>query len=70
MTVSQILARSSNVGALTIARLLGPVRLAAWIKRFGFGKPPGPPGGEPTRFGTLALALWNRLLQMEDMVRR
>jgi exodeoxyribonuclease V gamma subunit len=31
---------------------------------------PGPPGGEPTRFGTLALALWNPLLQMEDMVRR
>jgi cell division protein FtsI/penicillin-binding protein 2 len=38
MTVSQILARSSNVGAITIARLLGPVRLAAWIQRFGFGR--------------------------------
>jgi cell division protein FtsI/penicillin-binding protein 2 len=38
MTVSQILARSSNVGAITIARLLGPTRLAAWIQRFGFGK--------------------------------
>jgi exodeoxyribonuclease V gamma subunit len=31
---------------------------------------PGPPGGEPTRFGTLALTLWRPLLQMEDMVRR
>ncbi len=31
---------------------------------------PGPPGGEPTRFGTLALALWRPLLQVEDMVRR
>jgi cell division protein FtsI (penicillin-binding protein 3)/stage V sporulation protein D (sporulation-specific penicillin-binding protein) len=38
MTVSQILARSSNVGAITIARLLGPARLGAWIQRFGFGK--------------------------------
>ena len=38
MTVSQILARSSNVGAITIARLLGPTRLAAWIQRYGFGK--------------------------------
>jgi cell division protein FtsI (penicillin-binding protein 3) len=38
MTVSQILARSSNVGAITIARLLGPARLGAWIERFGFGK--------------------------------
>ena len=38
MTVSQILARSSNVGAITIARMLGPVRLAAWIQRFGFGR--------------------------------
>ena len=38
MTVSQILARSSNVGAITIARVLGPARLAEWIARFGFGK--------------------------------
>ena len=30
----------------------------------------GPPGGEPTRFGTLALRLWGPLLQTEDVVRR
>jgi exodeoxyribonuclease V gamma subunit len=30
----------------------------------------GPPGGEPTRFGTLALGLWSPLLQVEDVVRR
>jgi exodeoxyribonuclease V gamma subunit len=29
----------------------------------------GPPGGEPTRFGTLALALWAPLLHAEDVVR-
>ena len=30
---------------------------------------PGPPGGEPTRFGTLALRLWSPLLTAEDVVR-
>lgn len=30
---------------------------------------PGPPGGEPTRFGTLALQVWSPLLDQEDVVR-
>jgi cell division protein FtsI/penicillin-binding protein 2 len=41
MSVAQILAQSSNVGAITLAEKLGPHRLAAWISRFGFGKPTG-----------------------------
>ena len=41
MTVAQILARSSNVGAITLAQLLGPQRLGRWIERFGFGEPTG-----------------------------
>jgi len=42
MTVAQILQRSSNVGAVTIARsLLGETRLKQWIARFGFGQPTG-----------------------------
>ena len=42
LTVAQILAESSNVGTVTIAKdLLGPDRLARWIARFGFGKPTG-----------------------------
>ena len=42
MTVAQILQRSSNVGAITIAtKLLGQTRLQEWISRFGFGKPTG-----------------------------
>jgi len=41
MTVAQILSRSSNVGAITLAQLLGPQRLARWIERFGFGKAVG-----------------------------
>jgi cell division protein FtsI/penicillin-binding protein 2 len=41
MTVAQILSRSSNVGAITLAELLGPQRLARWIERFGFGKTVG-----------------------------
>ena len=31
--------------------------------------PPGPAGGEPTRFGTLALALWSPLLLAQNEVR-
>jgi cell division protein FtsI (penicillin-binding protein 3) len=41
MTVQQILARSSNVGAITLAEKLGTDRLLAWIGRFGFGKKTG-----------------------------
>lgn len=41
MSVAQILARSSNVGADTIARELGPEALMKWIYRFGFGRPTG-----------------------------
>jgi cell division protein FtsI (penicillin-binding protein 3)/stage V sporulation protein D (sporulation-specific penicillin-binding protein) len=42
MTVARILAQSSNIGTVTIAKdLLGPDRLARWIDRFGFGKPTG-----------------------------
>jgi cell division protein FtsI/penicillin-binding protein 2 len=42
MTVAQILQRSSNVGAVTIAtRLLGETRLKKWIHQFGFGQPTG-----------------------------
>lgn len=41
MTVSQILARSSNVGAITIAEKLGAPALAQWIERFGYGKTTG-----------------------------
>jgi cell division protein FtsI (penicillin-binding protein 3) len=38
MTVAEILSRSSNVGTITLARLLGRSRLETWIERFGFGK--------------------------------
>ncbi len=41
MTVAEMLARSSNVGTVMLAQLLGSKRLAAWIKRFGFGRPTG-----------------------------
>jgi cell division protein FtsI (penicillin-binding protein 3) len=36
-SVAQILAHSSNVGAITLAQLLGKQRLSSWISRFGFG---------------------------------
>lgn len=41
MTVAQILSRSSNVGTVRLAQLLGEQRLAKWISRFGFGKKTG-----------------------------
>jgi cell division protein FtsI (penicillin-binding protein 3) len=41
MSVATILSKSSNVGAITLARLLGKNRLASWISRFGFGHPTG-----------------------------
>ncbi len=40
-TVAQILSHSSNVGAVTLARLLGGPRLEDWIARFGFGRRTG-----------------------------
>ena len=41
MTVAEILSRSSNVGTITLAELLGRERLESWIARFGFGKKTG-----------------------------
>jgi cell division protein FtsI/penicillin-binding protein 2 len=41
MSVSQILSRSSNVGAITLAKRLTQHRLVQWISRFGFGRPTG-----------------------------
>jgi cell division protein FtsI/penicillin-binding protein 2 len=40
-SVAQILAHSSNIGAITLAELLGRDRLASWISRFGFGHSTG-----------------------------
>jgi cell division protein FtsI (penicillin-binding protein 3)/stage V sporulation protein D (sporulation-specific penicillin-binding protein) len=36
-SVAQVLAYSSNVGAVTIAKELGSTRLQAWVQKFGFG---------------------------------
>ncbi len=41
MSVAQILSRSSNVGAITLAEKLQKHRLVQWIDRFGFGKRTG-----------------------------
>ena len=40
-TVSQILAQSSNVGAVTIGLEVGAERFDDWIRSFGFGEPTG-----------------------------
>jgi cell division protein FtsI (penicillin-binding protein 3) len=36
-SVAQILAHSSNIGAIELAEMLGRTRLSSWINRFGFG---------------------------------
>jgi len=41
MDVGQILAQSSNVGAVTIGQQLGGKRFSKWIARFGFGHTTG-----------------------------
>jgi len=41
LTTSQILARSSNVGAIKIGELEGAESFNAWVHRFGFGSPTG-----------------------------
>jgi cell division protein FtsI/penicillin-binding protein 2 len=41
LTVSQILARSSNVGAVEIGLRVGATQFSKWIEKFGFGKPTG-----------------------------
>lgn len=48
-SVRQILAHSSNIGAITLAQLLGRTRMSSWISRFGFGRTTGVdfPGESP-----------------------
>jgi cell division protein FtsI (penicillin-binding protein 3) len=41
LTTSQILARSSNVGAIKIGALEGATSFNSWVRRFGFGEPSG-----------------------------
>jgi cell division protein FtsI (penicillin-binding protein 3) len=48
-SVAQILAHSSNIGAITLAEMLGRTKLSQWISRFGFGRTTGVdfPGESP-----------------------
>jgi cell division protein FtsI (penicillin-binding protein 3) len=41
LTVSDIVARSSNVGSVMIGLKLGAERFDRWVRRFGFGQPTG-----------------------------
>jgi cell division protein FtsI (penicillin-binding protein 3) len=48
-SVAQILAHSSNIGAITLAEMLGKTRMSSWITKFGFGESTGVdfPGESP-----------------------
>jgi cell division protein FtsI (penicillin-binding protein 3) len=56
LTVAQILARSSNVGAVEIGLRVGATQFSKWIDKFGFGKQTGIqfPGEEKGIVPTLA----------------
>jgi cell division protein FtsI (penicillin-binding protein 3) len=41
LTVEQILARSSNIGAVEIGQKIGAPKYSKWIEKFGFGKKTG-----------------------------
>jgi cell division protein FtsI/penicillin-binding protein 2 len=41
LTVSDIVAQSSNVGSVMIGLKLGSTRFDRWVRRFGFGRPTG-----------------------------
>jgi cell division protein FtsI/penicillin-binding protein 2 len=41
LSVAEILAKSSNIGAVEIGLQLGADRFSKWIDRFGFGRPTG-----------------------------
>ena len=61
MTVGDIIAESSNVGATMIAARVGSVRLASYLSRFGYGRSTGTgfPGEAP---GVVpALSQWTQL---------
>jgi cell division protein FtsI/penicillin-binding protein 2 len=59
LSVAQILSRSSNVGAITIAEKLGSTALMDWITKFGFGAQTGIdfPGESPGQ--VLPLDKWS-----------
>jgi cell division protein FtsI (penicillin-binding protein 3) len=49
LSLTQVIVKSSNVGAIKIGLKLGPERLGMYVNRFGFGRPTSPdfPGESP-----------------------
>lgn len=68
MTATHILSHSSNIGTITIAKLLGKDRVAQWLSAYGFGQPtglnfpsessgffPSPSNWSPTAIGSMPI---------------
>jgi cell division protein FtsI (penicillin-binding protein 3) len=49
LSLTQVIVKSSNVGAIKLGLRLGPERLGMYVNRFGFGRPTSPdfPGESP-----------------------
>ncbi len=49
ISFTDVIVKSSNVGAITVGLRLGPERLSRYVRRFGFGRPASPdfPGESP-----------------------
>jgi cell division protein FtsI (penicillin-binding protein 3) len=59
LTTSQILAQSSNVGAIKIGLLEGKQKFDEWVHRFGFGSPTGVDLPSEERGATLPLSRYS-----------
>jgi len=59
LTTRQILAESSNVGAIKIGELLGDERMYYWMRRYGFGAPTGVDLPDDEQGKVLPVPLWS-----------
>jgi len=60
LTVEQVLAKSSNIGAIKIAMRLGQEKLYQFVRRFGFGERTGVPFPAESRGRVYPLERWGK----------
>lgn len=60
LTATQVLAKSSNIGAIRIGLRVGPEKLHEFVRAFGFGQPTGIPIPRESRGMVWALKDWRK----------